>query len=102
MAAEDSEMRITKGRLYIEQAAAAGATDANGLLEQWPLATLASVKRMRHEMRHTALELTMAAQQDGQPGGSMLLDFNSRDDRERGRFFSGAVAGRRGRRRRRR
>ena len=79
----DSEMRITKGRLYLEQAATAGVADSNGILEQWPLATLASVKRRRHEMRHTALELTMAAQPDGQPGGSVLLDFNSRDDRER-------------------
>ena len=83
MAAE-SEMRITKGRVYLEQSAAAGAADANGLLEQWPLATLVSVKRRRHELRHTALELTMAAQQDGQSGAqvSVLLEFNSRDDRE--------------------
>ena len=79
-------MRITKGRLYIEQAAAAGATDSNGLLEQWPLATVVSVKRRRHEMRHVALELIMATtQQDGRPGAqaSVLLDFNSHDDRER-------------------
>ena len=83
--ATDSEMRITKGRLYIEQAAAAGATDSNGLLEQWPLATVVSVKRRRHEMRHVALELIMATQQDGRPGAqaSVLLDFNSHDDRER-------------------
>ena len=82
MAAEDSEMRITKGRLYIEQAAAAGATDANGLLEQWPLATLVGVTRRRHELRHTALELTMAAQLGAQ-GSVLLLSFNSHDDRER-------------------
>ena len=83
--ATDSEMRITKGRLYIEQAAAAGATDSNGLLEQWPLATVVSVKRRRHEMRHVALELILATQQDGRPGAqaSVLLDFNSHDDRER-------------------
>ena len=83
--ATDSEMRITKGRLYIEQAAAAGATDSNGLLEQWPLATLVSVKRRRHEMRHVALELILATQQDGRPGAqaSVLLGFNSHDDRER-------------------
>jgi len=78
-------MRITKGRLYIEQAAAAGATDSNGLLEQWPLATVVSVKRRRHEMRHVALELILATQQDGRPGAqaSVLLGFNSHDDRER-------------------
>lgn len=83
--ATDSEMRITKGRLYIEQAAAAGATDSNGLLEQWPLATVVSVKRRRHEMRHVALELILATQQDGRPGAqaSVLLGFNSHDDRER-------------------
>ena len=83
--ATDSEMRITKGRLYIEQAAAAGATDSNGLLEQWPLATVVSIKRRRHEMRHVALELILATQQDGRPGApaSVLLGFNSHDDRER-------------------
>ena len=82
-AGADTQMRITKGRLYLEQGAAAGVADSNGILEQWPLATLARIKRRRHEMRHTALEITMAAQKDGQPGGSVLLDFNSRDDRER-------------------
>ena len=73
-------MRITKGRLYIE-APAAGATDVHGLLEQWPLSALGSVKRRRHELRHTALELSTTAQQGGQ--GSVLLNFSSHDDRER-------------------
>ena len=66
--AADSEMRITSRRLYIEQAAGPGAAgaaeeaDSNGLLEQWPLATLVSVKRRRYEMRHVALELILATQ----------------------------------------
>jgi len=79
-AGADIELRITKSRIYLEQAIVAG---ANGVVEQWPLRTLASVKRIRHEMRNTALELTMVAQQGGQLGGSVLFDFNSRDDRER-------------------
>ena len=88
-AASDSELRITKGRLYLEQAAAEGAVDSggaqHGVLEQWPLATVASVKRSRHEMRHSALELTLASQHAGQSGaqGLLMLDFSSRDERER-------------------
>ena len=87
--AADSEMRITSRRLYIEQAAGAAGVaeeaDSIGLLEQWPLATLVSVKRRRYEMRHVALELILATQQDGRPGAqaSVLLGFNSHDDRER-------------------
>ena len=83
----DCEMRITAGRLYIEQKDAADGADSNGTLEQWPLATLTSVRRRRHKLRHTALELTMGTSQSGhQSGGaqgSVVLEFHSHEEREK-------------------
>jgi hypothetical protein len=86
----DCEMRITAGRLYLEQKDAADGADSSGALEQWPLAALTSVRRRRHEMCHTALELVMAASQSGhQSGGAVLgaqgsvvLEFHSHEERE--------------------
>ena len=75
--ATDSEMRITKGRLYIEQAVAAGAS-GNGLLEQWPLSSIRNIKRRRYELGHTALELEMDTQREV----LLLLNFSSTRDRE--------------------
>ena len=82
--AADLEMRITKGRLYIG-GRSGEPTDEGALLEQWPLTSIVSVTRRRHELRHMALELTIGAQQDARPEaqGSVLLDFSSHDDRER-------------------
>ena len=82
----DCEMRITAGRLYLEQKDASDGADSSGTLEQWPLAALTSVRRRRHELRHTALELLMAASQSGhQAGGaqgSVVLEFHSHEERE--------------------
>jgi hypothetical protein len=82
----DCEMRITAGRLYLEQKDASDGADSSGTLEQWPLAALTSVRRRRHELRHTALELLMAASQSGhQSGGaqgSVVLEFHSHEERE--------------------
>jgi len=82
----DCEMLITTGRLYLEQKDASDGADSSGTLEQWPLAALTSVRRRRHELRHTALELLMAASHSGhQAGGaqgSVVLEFHSHEERE--------------------
>ena len=81
--ATDSEMRITTGRLYIEQTDAPDMADSRATLEQWPLATLTSVRRRRHELRHTTLELTMSALHSGGVQSSVVLEFHSREEREK-------------------
>ncbi|KOO31494.1 beach domain-containing protein [Chrysochromulina tobinii] len=82
----DCKMRITASRLYIEQRDAADGPDSSGIFEQWPLATLTSVRRRRHELRHTALELLMTASHSGhQAGGAqgpVVLEFHSHEERE--------------------
>jgi len=53
-------LRITQRRLYLQQERAPDSLGARGpLLEQWHLSDLLCVKRRRHELRHTALELTI-------------------------------------------
>lgn len=82
----DFELRITTGRLYIEELESTAAADSGGTVKQWPLAMLTSVRRRRHELRHTALELTMVAPQSGQVSGAqtlLLLDFHDREEREK-------------------
>jgi len=82
----DCEMHITAGRLYLEQKDAADGANSSGTFEQWPLATLTSVRRRRHELRHTALELLMTASHSGhQAGGAqgpVVLEFHSHEERE--------------------
>jgi hypothetical protein len=82
----DCKMRITASRLYIEQRDAADGPDSSGIFEQWPLATLTSVRRRRYELRHTALELLMTASHSGhQAGGAqgpVVLEFHSHEERE--------------------
>ena len=83
----DCKMRITASRLYIEQKDAADGANSSGALELWPLAALTSVRRRRYELRHTVLELKMGASQSGQQSGgapgSVVLEFNSHEEREK-------------------
>ena len=87
------ELLITENRLYLQQATGSSVDEGRELLvEQWSLSALLSLKRRRFQLRHTALELTVAAAQPtpaAQPGRSshggstaIFLNFSSRDDRE--------------------
>ena len=84
--AADSELRISKARLYLQVAGGArgarGAADPDGPLEQWPLSSLRGLKRRRYELQHTAVELAFSSGGGGATT-SLVLNFESHEDRER-------------------
>ena len=79
-----SELRISKARLYLQVAGGAGgAADPDSPVQQWPLSSLRGLKRRRYQLQHTAVELAFASGGGGSTTTSLVLNFESHEDRER-------------------